>query len=124
MEPKGSGANAQIKWEIVKESSTANSFNGRCNLCIDEKISMIKFKDRRLQLNESNDLMFKCRHKSRFKLSWLGATKVPTLDKNKDIDFGRFSLETITFISVITSIIWQGIYRGEESLGTFNTYSQ
>ena len=48
---------------------------------------MINFKDRWLLLNERNELVFKCRHKSKFKLSWLGATEAPTLDKNKDIDF-------------------------------------
>ena len=59
-------------------------------------------------LNEWIELVFKCRYKSKFELSWLGATKAPTQDKSKDIDFGWFLLEIITFISVITSIIWQG----------------
>ena len=27
----------QIKWKIVRQSSTANNFNNRCNLCIEEK---------------------------------------------------------------------------------------
>ena len=43
--------------------------------------------------------MFKCRHKSKFKFSWLEATKAPTLDENKDTNFGWFLLEIITFIS-------------------------
>ena len=69
LEPKGSGANPQIKWKIIRQSSTATSFNGRCNLCIDEKISKINFKDRRQLLNERNELVSKCRHKIKFKLS-------------------------------------------------------
>ena len=48
---KDQGLNPQIKWKIVRQSSTANSFNGRCNLCIDEKTSIINFRDRRLLLN-------------------------------------------------------------------------
>ena len=28
----------QVKLKIVRQSSTTNSFNGRCNLCIDEKL--------------------------------------------------------------------------------------
>ena len=72
------------------QPSTANSFNGRCNFCIDEKISKINSKDRRLLLNERNELVFKCRHKSKFKLSWLGATEAPTLGNSKDIDEGNF----------------------------------
>ena len=59
----------QVKWKIVRQSSIANSFIGRCNLCIDEKIRIINFKDSRLLLNEHYELVFKCRHKSKFKLS-------------------------------------------------------
>ena len=29
---------SQIKWKIVRQSSTVISFNGRCNLCINEKL--------------------------------------------------------------------------------------
>ena len=107
---------SQIKWKIVRQSSTANSFNGRCNLCIDEKICIINFKGRRLLLNEWNEFVFKCRHKSKFRLSWLGATKAPTLDKSRNIDVGWVLLELITFISVVDSTIWRGdLCRGEDS---------
>ena len=69
------------------------------------KISIINIKDCRRLLNERNELVFKCWHKSKFKLSTEAPTptEAPTLDKNKDIDFGWFLLEIITFISVITS---------------------
>ncbi len=56
-------------WKIVGQSSTANSFNFRYNFCIDEIISIVNFKDRRRLLNERNELVFKHRHKSTFKLS-------------------------------------------------------
>ena len=58
---KDQGLSPQIKWKIVRHSSTANSFNGRCNLCLDEKISIINFKNRKLVLKERNELVFKCR---------------------------------------------------------------
>ena len=87
----------QINWIIVKQSSTTNSFNGRCNLCIDEKISIINFNDRRQLLNERNELRFKCIHKSKSKLSWLGATEATTLDNSGDIDAGWFLFETFYF---------------------------
>ena len=61
------------------------------------KVSIVNFKDHRLLLNERNELAFKCRHKSRFKSSCLGATKASTQDKNKDIDFEWYLLEIITF---------------------------
>ena len=54
---------------FLRHSSAANSFNGRCNLCLDEKISIINFKNRKLLLNKRNELVFKCRHRGKFKLS-------------------------------------------------------
>ena len=71
-----------------------NSFNWRCKLCIDEKISKINFKNCKLMLNERNELVFKCRHKGRFKLSRLGDIEVPTMDKNGDIHLGCHFLKT------------------------------
>ena len=103
--PKEPEANPLYKvWKIVRQSSTANSFNGWCNLCIDEKISIINFKDRRQLLNERIELVFKRRHKSKFKLFWLEATEAPTQDNSRNIDTGWFLLEIIRFISVVTSI--------------------
>ena len=44
-------------------------FYRRCNLYIDEKISIIYFRNRKLLLNERNELVFKCTHRGKFKLS-------------------------------------------------------
>ena len=63
--------------------------------------------------------MFECRHKSKFRLSWLGATEAPTEDICEDTDAGWFSLELITFNSVVdnNTIIYDGeIYVEEEIL--------
>ena len=38
---KNHGLIPQVKLEIARQSSTANSFNGRCNFCIDEKICIL-----------------------------------------------------------------------------------
>ena len=53
----------KLSGKIIRHSSTTNSFNGRCNLCLDEKISIINFKNRKLLLNKRNELVFKCRQK-------------------------------------------------------------
>ena len=66
----------------VSDIQSASKDNG-CR-----KIRIINFKDHRLCLNEYTELVFKCWLKGKLKLSWLGATEAPTLDKNKDIDFG------------------------------------
>ena len=36
---------------------------------LDEKIGIINFKDRRQLLNGRNELVFKCRHEDKFRLS-------------------------------------------------------
>ena len=87
----------RVEWKIIRQSSTTNSFNGRCNLCIDEKISILNFKDSGLLLNERNKLVFKCRHKGKFRLSWLGAAEASTLGNSRDIDAG-FLLELLNLI--------------------------
>ena len=37
-----------INWKIIKRSSSTNSLHHRCNLCLDEKICILKYKDRNL----------------------------------------------------------------------------
>ena len=70
-----------------------NTFNDKCDLCIDEKISIINFRDRRQQLKERNELVFKYRHKGKFKLSWLGATEAPIFGNSKDSDENIIGIE-------------------------------
>ena len=97
--------------------SVYTAINNRCNLCIYVKNSIFNLKDCRQLLNELNELVFKCGHKSKFRLSWLGITKASALDNSRDIDAGWFLLEIITFISVVNSIIWRGdLCKGEDSL--------
>ena len=61
---------AQIKKKIIRKFLTANSFSSSCNLCLEEKISIINYKETRRLLNKRNELIFKYRHKNRFKLTW------------------------------------------------------
>ena len=39
------------------------------------------------------ELLFQCRHESKFKLLWLEATKASTLDNSRDLDAGGFYLK-------------------------------
>ena len=77
------GLTPQIKWKIDRQSSTTNSFNNRCNLCFKEKISIISLKDPRWLVNTHNVLVFKCRRKGKFNISWL---RVLLKIKKCDID--------------------------------------
>ena len=56
---KDQGLTLQIKWKIGRLQLRTASIADLCNLCIDEKISIIDFKDRRLLFNERNELVFK-----------------------------------------------------------------
>ena len=41
---KNKGLTPEIEWSILRKSNTPNSFNGRCNLCLEEKIYILKYK--------------------------------------------------------------------------------
>ena len=64
------GLTAQIKWKLIKKNSEANSLNGRCNICLEEKISILKYKDSREQISKRNELIFKHRHRNKFELKY------------------------------------------------------
>ena len=57
-----------VKWQIIRTSSTPINFKSKCPLCLEEKIEIVRFKDRGELLNSRNELVFKCRHKSKYKL--------------------------------------------------------
>ena len=79
-----------------------------------KKISIINFKDRGLLLNERNELVFKCRQNGKFRLSWLGATEVPTQGSSRDTDAGWILLELIISDLVVDNIICRGdLYGGD-----------
>ena len=52
----------------MKKSYTS-SFQGKCNLCLDEKISIVKYKDTINSLNERKEFIGKCRHENKY-LIW------------------------------------------------------
>ena len=62
------GLTPYIKWKLIRRSSTPVNFKSRCNLCLIEKICIIKYKHTSKLLNQRNELIFKCRHKNKFKL--------------------------------------------------------
>ena len=64
------GLTSQIKWRFIKIFSTPNTYNSRCNLCLEEKINLIKYKTTWQLLNKRNELISKYKHKCKFKLIW------------------------------------------------------
>ena len=65
---KNKGLTPEIEWSILKKSNTPNSFNGRCNLCLEEKIYILTHKWLDKLLNKRSELIARCRHKTKSKL--------------------------------------------------------
>ena len=57
-----------IKWEILKRAATYTIETRRCNLCLEEKLSILKA-DKRTLLNKRSELVSKCRHQNKFNIS-------------------------------------------------------
>ena len=62
-------ANTQhtVKWEILKQSSPYKCGTRKCDLCLTEKLAIIKGKSEKL-LNKRSEILNKCRHSRKFKL--------------------------------------------------------
>ena len=65
---KNKGLTPEIEWSILRKSNTPISFNGRRNLCLEEKIYILKYKYPDKLLNKRSELIARCRHKTKFKL--------------------------------------------------------
>ena len=59
-----------IKWSIIKKSISYTGGSKRCNLCLEEKLSILKEKSKYL-LNKRSEIVSACHHKNRFQVSHL-----------------------------------------------------
>ena len=57
-----------IKWSMIKKSISYTGGSKRCNLCLEEKISILKEKNNCL-LNKRSEIVSACQHKSRFQVN-------------------------------------------------------
>ena len=57
-----------IKWEILKRAAIYTTRASPCNLCQEEKLSILKADERAL-LNKRSELVSKCRHQNKFNIS-------------------------------------------------------
>jgi hypothetical protein len=60
----------EIKFKIVRKAKEYNPKTGMCNLCINEKL-MIMEADQNIYLNDRTEILNKCRHSNKYKLSEL-----------------------------------------------------
>ncbi len=66
-ELKDKGKTPQISWEILKTVNKYKCGQEICNLCLTEKLLIIKSRDKYL-LNSRSEIISKCRHKRTFLL--------------------------------------------------------
>ena len=55
-------------FDLKKKSNTPNSFDGRCNLCLEEKIHILTYKLPDKLLDKRSELIARCRQRTKFKL--------------------------------------------------------
>ena len=64
---KDKGVSAEIEWEILKKCKKYESGEKKCDVCLSEKLEILKGKRRKERmLNKRNELMYKCPHKRKF----------------------------------------------------------
>ena len=56
-----------IKWSTIKKSISYTGGSKRCNLCLEEKLNILKEKDNCL-LNKRSEIISACQHKNRFQV--------------------------------------------------------
>ena len=66
---KSKGLNYSIQWKILKLTAGYSKISKSCNLCINEKIEICKFKNKRALLNKRSELVSKCRHENKHLLA-------------------------------------------------------
>ena len=64
---KEKNTNFEIKWEVRKKAMEYQNTTGRCNLCVAEKLAIIRA-DKKTSLNKRSELVSKCRHENRYYL--------------------------------------------------------
>ena len=69
-EKKDEGIDTGVKWEILKECPLYKPGSRSCDVCLQEKLTIMKDRDPR-SLNVRSELMATCRHRFKFKLKKL-----------------------------------------------------
>ena len=60
---KDKGINHEIQWEIMRQSNINMRESGQCNLCLDEKIEILKLKGS--AINKRSEIISTCRHRKK-----------------------------------------------------------
>ena len=58
----------KIKWSVVKQTHGYNRVSKTCDLCLNEKLEILNYKDRDKLLNSRSEVVSKCRHFNKYLL--------------------------------------------------------
>jgi len=63
---KEKNINYDIKWNILKKSTSYNTITKACNLCLTEKLLICTFKHKNNLINKRTEFVSKCRHENKY----------------------------------------------------------
>ena len=66
---KDEGAEPKVAWSVISKEREYNRESKRCNLCIREKLEILKHSLEPGSLNIRSELLNKCRHRNKFLLA-------------------------------------------------------
>ena len=75
---KDNEENYKITWSIISSASAYNNISKRCNLCLTEKLHIIKA-DKARNLNKRTELISKCRHENKYFIANIDLTNLTCL---------------------------------------------
>ncbi len=67
-EMKDQGRTTKVKWKILQFARPYQNGRLNCDLCLSEKLQIIKLKGTKKLLNKKSEFISKCRHKRKFLL--------------------------------------------------------
>ena len=62
---KDNKENYKIRWSIISSASAYNNISKQCNLCLTEKLHIIKA-DKTSNINKRTELISKCHHQNKY----------------------------------------------------------
>ena len=71
---KNKKQNFNINWSILKRSAAYSGGSNRCNLCLEEKLCIMK-SEKPTFFNKKSEILSTCRHKNKFKIKNVGVGK-------------------------------------------------
>ena len=66
---KSKGVIPTLKWSIVSQTKAYNNNSKTCQLCLNEKLEILSYKNKRELLNKRSEIIAKCRHINKYILA-------------------------------------------------------